>query len=168
MIFRDFIHFLSPLLLSLPVLGFKTGLESGQICYQCVGTQPGCGLYDFDAKWQWGKICNRYDDRCVKIIERRGADFMVIRDCLSNIEGLRLDIPADKYEGCRSASRDVKLGQYTFNRIKQLDVKRDYYQNVTWCFCDFDHWCNSALPSCQSFFGLVFLPLILVKIVGFL
>ncbi|CAB4063447.1 unnamed protein product [Lepeophtheirus salmonis] len=141
MIFRDFIHFLSPLLLSLPVLGFKTGLESGQICYQCVGTQPGCGLYDFDAKWQW--------------------DFMVIRDCLSNIEGLRLDIPADKYEGCRSASRDVKLGQYTFNRIKQLDVKRDYYQNVTWCFCDFDHWCNSALPSCQSFFGLVFLPLIL-------
>ena len=28
-----------------------TGMESGLICYQCVGTHPGCGLYDFD--WRW-------------------------------------------------------------------------------------------------------------------
>ena len=43
---------------------------------------------------------------------------------LSHFEGHRVDIPADKYEGCRQASRDVKLGQHTFNRIKELDTKR--------------------------------------------
>ena len=46
---------------------FKTGLEPGLICYQCVGTHPGCGLYNFDSRWYWGKICPRADDRCVKV-----------------------------------------------------------------------------------------------------
>lgn len=46
---------------------FKTGFESGLICYQCVGTHPGCGLHDFDWRWYWGKICPRSDDRCVKV-----------------------------------------------------------------------------------------------------
>ncbi len=124
---------------------FYTGLEPNiLICYQCVGTHPGCGLYDFDSRWYWGKACPKSDDRCVKIIERKGAEVMVTRDCLSNVEAFRTDIPADKYEGCRPATEDIKLGQFTFNRIKELDTKRNYYDNTTFCFCDFDHWCNSA------------------------
>jgi len=127
-----------------PTTSWKTGLESGLICYQCVGTHPGCTLYNMDTRWYWGKICPRKDDRCVKLIERKGAEIMVTRDCLSNLEAHRTDIPADKYEGCRSATHDVKLAQYTFNRIKELDTKRSYYDNTTWCMCQFDQWCNSA------------------------
>jgi len=82
--------------------------------------------------------------RCVKIIERKGADVMVTRDCLSNVETFRTDVPADKYDGCRTAAKDVQLGQYTFNTVKEIDTERNYYDNVTWCFCNFDHWCNSG------------------------
>merc|ERR1712156_801971 len=138
------------------VHSFKTGMEPGLICYQCVSTHPGCGLYDFDSRWYWGKICPRSDDRCVKLIERKGADIMVTRDCLSNLEGFRTDIPADKYEGCRSSSHDVKLGQHTFNRIKELDTKRTYYDNTTWCFCNFDHWCNASTAPVVSLVAIVF------------
>ena len=42
-------------------------MEPGLICYECVGTHPGCGLNDFDSRWYWGKICPRSDDRCVKV-----------------------------------------------------------------------------------------------------
>ena len=53
--------------IDISVCSFKTGLEPGLICYQCVGTHPGCGLYDFDWRWYWGKVCPRSDDRCVKV-----------------------------------------------------------------------------------------------------
>jgi len=133
-----------PFLFLPAISAFKTGLEDGLICNVCVGTHPGCGLYDFDYRWYWGQMCPRYNDKCVKVIERKGAEVLVTRDCLSNLEGFRIDIPADKYEGCRPANRDVKLGQYVHNRIEELDVYRNYYDNTTYCFCDFDHWCNSA------------------------
>lgn len=149
-------------------LGFKTGMESGQICYQCVGTHPGCGMYDFDGRYYWGKQCPRSDDRCVKVIERKGSNIMVTRDCLSSLEGYRVDIPADKYEGCRAGSKDVKLGQYTFNRIKELDVKRDYYDNITWCFCAFDHWCNTAAGPRSSAKNIVFLLMTILMLASVL
>jgi len=144
------------------VNSWKTGLESGLICYQCVGTHPGCTLYNMDTRWYWGKICPRKDDRCVKLIERKGAEIMVTRDCLSNLEAHRTDIPADKYEGCRSGTHDVKLAQYTFNRIKELDTKRSYYDNTTWCMCQFDQWCNSAVTLGQT---KVFLALVTAMLV---
>jgi len=34
-------------------------------------------------------MCPRYNDKCVKVIERKGAEVLVTRDCLSNLEGFR-------------------------------------------------------------------------------
>ncbi|CAG0884076.1 unnamed protein product [Cyprideis torosa] len=71
-------------------------------------------------------------------------DVLITRDCLSAFKGRRRDIPADQYEGCRPASKDIQLAQFTFNNIDELDIHRDYYDDVTWCFCDFDERCNSG------------------------
>lgn len=49
---------------------------------------------------------------------------IITRDCLSSIKGFRTDLPADKYEGCRPATVDVKLANYVNNTIKEIDIKR--------------------------------------------
>lgn len=72
------------------------------------------------------------------------ADVIITRECLSSVRSFRKDIPADRYEGCRPAAKDLHLGHYVNNSINQLDIHRDYYDEVTWCFCYFDHRCNSA------------------------
>lgn len=63
---------------------------------------------------------------------------------MSAVRSFRTDIPADQYEGCRPAAKDVRLGHYVNNSIHQLDIHRDYYDEVTWCFCYFDNRCNGA------------------------
>lgn len=97
----------------------------------------------------------------------------IIRDCLSSLS-FRTDIPADKYEGCRPAAKDVRLGHYVNHTIKEHDIKRDYFSNVTYCFCFLDHRCNTAASHflsnrysylqllLGSLFGLVF-PTILFR-----
>ena len=32
----------------------------------------------------------------IQVIETKGAEVLVTRDCLSNLEGFRIDVPADK------------------------------------------------------------------------
>lgn len=84
------------------------------------------------------------------------------------MRGIRTDIPADHYEGCRPAAVDLKLGNYVSNSIKELDIYRlvpvclgkaagvtkscfrKYYDNTTWCFCFLDHRCNDALRTSSS------------------
>ncbi|KAK7081647.1 hypothetical protein SK128_013466 [Halocaridina rubra] len=113
-------------------------------CYRCVGSHPGCGMYDFDWRYYWSHSCPEPDDKCVKVIEEKGAQLMVTRDCLSYLEGHRRDIPADRYEGCRQAAPDPFLGHYIFPSVQEIDHKREHYSKVTFCFCDFDERCNSA------------------------
>ena len=36
-------------------------------CYQCIGTHPGCTLYNMDWIYQKVITCPRIDDRCVKV-----------------------------------------------------------------------------------------------------
>lgn len=49
----------------------------GLYCYQCVSNQPGCGT-PFNWLWYWGEQCPEYDDKCVKIIERKGGVYQYI------------------------------------------------------------------------------------------
>lgn len=78
------------------------------------------------------------------------ADIVITRSCLSSLKGLRTDIPADHYEGCRPAVKDLKLGHYVNNSIKELDIYRNYYDETTYCFCFLDHRCNSTATNIPS------------------
>lgn len=133
----------------LPVLFALAGLiRSGAAnlwCYSCVSSQPGCSENRVDWLIHSAITCPRVDDKCVKIIQRRGAEVFIVRDCLSNLVGFRRDIPADKFEGCRPAAYQPKMSVYVENSVKQLDLKHDYYESTTYCFCEFDEWCNSSV-----------------------
>lgn len=74
------------------------------------------------------------------------ASVTITRDCLSTLSsGFRTDLPADRYEGCREASKDVRLANYVFNNtIKELDIKREHFDSTTFCYCFLDHRCNSS------------------------
>lgn len=74
------------------------------------------------------------------------ASVTITRDCLSTLSGgFRTDLPADRYEGCREASKDVRLGHYVFNNtIKELDIKREHFDSTTFCYCFLDHRCNGS------------------------
>ncbi|XP_022191784.2 uncharacterized protein LOC111049909 [Nilaparvata lugens] len=134
------------------------GIGSTLYCYECISTHPGCD-HQFNWWYYWSKACPEIDDKCVKIIEKKGAEEIITRDCLSSLRAVRTDIPADHYEGCRPAAHDVKLAHYVNNSIKELDIKRDHYDSVNWCFCYFDNRCNhSSITAVSS--GLLFSALI--------
>ncbi|KAF2899084.1 hypothetical protein ILUMI_07095 [Ignelater luminosus] len=141
------------LLIVLIFCGFvKKGLALW--CYECVSTQPGCGP-ELNWLWHWTTKCPEDDDVCVKILERKNAEVVITRACLSSVQGLRTDIPADHYEGCRPAALDVKLANYVNNSIKELDIYRNYYDSTMWCFCFLDHWCNDSRIIIPSVFLLI-------------
>ncbi|KAM7357620.1 QVR superfamily protein crim [Cochliomyia hominivorax] len=131
-------------------------------CYRCTSATPGCGE---DFNWRGigflGEKCPESEDICVKVTEKRGAQRTIIRDCLSSLS-FRTDIPADKYEGCRPAAKDVRLANYVNHTIKEHDVKRDYFNDVEFCFCFLDHRCNGAeaLLKTSSFLGFSIISLV--------
>lgn len=84
------------------------------------------------------------------------ADIQVTRDCLSNIVGHRRDIPADRFEGCRPAAAQPKLAVYVENSVRELNLKNDYWDATTYCFCEFDEWCNSQTRLTCNFFIIIF------------
>ncbi|CAK1551923.1 unnamed protein product [Leptosia nina] len=114
-------------------------------CYQCNSAIPGCmEPFNWRGIGYLGSPCPDNEDICVKLIERKGAQKVITRDCLSNFRAFRTDIPADTYEGCRAAAKDVNLANYVNNTIKEIDIKRDWYDETTWCFCFLDHRCNGS------------------------
>lgn len=140
------------------------GIGSTLYCYQCISTHPGCGT-PFEWLWHWSQACPEVDDKCVKLIERRGATEVITRDCLSSFKSIRTDIPADHYEGCRPATVDVKLANYVNNTIKELDIKKNYYDQTTWCFCFLDNRCNGATTVTTTIFLSIFSLLLQIVLI---
>jgi len=124
------------------IIIFSSKVSCNLWCYSCVSTQPGCTQDEVDWLIHSAITCPRNDDKCVKIIDKKGSDVQITRDCLSNIIPFRRDIPADRYEGCRPAASQPKLAVYVENSVKELDLKKDYFRESTYCFCEFDEWCN--------------------------
>lgn len=140
---------------------FTFGIGSTLYCYRCISTNPGCG--EFNWWWHWSQACPEIDDTCVKLIERKGATEIITRDCLSSMKGIRRDLPADHYEGCKRASTDVMLGHYVNNSVKELDVKMTYYDETTFCLCRFDNRCNGAISSKMALSPSLLLALVLAS-----
>lgn len=86
------------------------------------------------------------------------ASVTITRDCLSTLNsGYRTDLPADRYEGCRQASKDVRLAHYVFNNtIKELDIRRDHFDSTTFCYCFLDHRCNGSTSITSSIWSYAF------------
>ncbi|TMW50716.1 hypothetical protein DOY81_004195 [Sarcophaga bullata] len=157
------------------ILLFLSGLllkEGSAIwCYRCTSATPGCGE---EFNWRGigflGEKCPESNDICVKVTERRGAQRTIIRDCLSALTSFRTDIPADKYEGCRPAAKDVHLANYVNHTIKEHDVKRDYFNDVQFCFCFLDHRCNgaNALLTPKTLLSFSMLSIVLLGIKKFI
>lgn len=137
-------------------------LVSSLLCYSCVSTTPGCTLEQV-SWWIYSSItCPESDDKCVKIIEKDGADIRVTRDCLSNIMSLRDDVPADRFEGCRSAAQNPKRAVFVDNAIGELELKKNAFTNTTYCFCEFDQWCNGSSSVNSTWTILVTLFMLLI------
>ncbi|XP_054154379.1 uncharacterized protein LOC128952931 [Oppia nitens] len=141
---------------------FVTNVRCNLWCYSCVSSEPGCTLNKVDWLIHSAISCPRSDDKCVKIIDQKGSDLLVTRDCLSNIIPYRRDIPADRFEGCRPAATQPKLAVFVENSVDQLDLKKDYFDKTTYCFCEFDEWCNHS-TRCQASGLLLVLTIALVS-----
>ena len=48
-------------------------------CYTCVSSQPGCDEYYVDWRIHHAITCPRDDDKCVKIIEKKGGKCVLIK-----------------------------------------------------------------------------------------
>ncbi|XP_077293693.1 QVR superfamily protein crim [Arctopsyche grandis] len=125
------------------------------MCYQCAPSMPGCNEFNWRGMGYLGSSCPESDDVCVKLIERKGANIQITRSCLSTLEAIRTDVPADRYEGCRPASLDIRLGNYVNNSIKEYDIHRNYFDETTWCFCFLDHRCNGSSSISVPMIGIV-------------
>ncbi|KAG8191212.1 hypothetical protein JTE90_021948 [Oedothorax gibbosus] len=133
------------------LLPFLLPLASCELwCYSCVSSEPGCGEFYVNWRIHSAITCPRDDDKCVKVIERKGVDNFITRDCLSNLLSQRKDIPADTYDGCRAAAEQPKLAVYVENHIAQLELKNQHWDQVTYCFCEFDQWCNAGVGIAAS------------------
>lgn len=88
---------------------------------------------------------------------------MVTRECLSNLIGLRSDLPSDIFEGCRAASQPKIAIYVDNNNIKELDLKRNYYDDTLFCFCSNDQYCNTSIPIKASFI-LIFIAYLSTKL----